>query len=211
MTLAIPKISGVAVKKPALTTHPKIRAWMFAWIKGRDLDFLRFLDVPAAIKGRANLLRMAENNFIAEFRVGKSGNYGENIVRERLEEAGCSPVKVTKAIVDGLTPDFITNNSIIEVKTGTLFTSGTAHEKIPWASLKYETTLEVTGKTNIIVMCVGRAEQWAHTEGFLASSTLDPEKYKMRIAFVKFLNENNVFFIGMTELMNMHVSEFSHW
>ena len=98
-----------------------------------------------------------------------TGPFGEELCKEAFQLLGKSPKKPCKKINEKnkvLKPDIETDDYIIEVKNGTYFTYGTAHEKIPAVPSKYAAVPELYNKP-LRIVCVGYAEIWAREDGIL--------------------------------------------
>ena len=80
-----------------------------------------------------------------------SGILGEQLIRE-LYPDGWSPVKL-----GGFKPDWETKDFLIEVKTQSWFTKGTAGEKILGVPVKYR-NLPALYKKPLVIVCFARAE-----------------------------------------------------
>ena len=82
-----------------------------------------------------------------------SGFLGECIVKEILRIMGKHVFKAKQ--IGNIRPDLETNDKIIEVKTQTYYTSGTAGEKVYGTPWKYLDIVKKTSKPVEIVMCGG--------------------------------------------------------
>jgi hypothetical protein len=80
-----------------------------------------------------------------------SGVLGEQLIREVYPD-GWKPVKL-----GGFKPDWETKDFIIEVKTQSWFTKGTAGEKILGVPVKYRNLPDLYNKP-LVIVCFGRAE-----------------------------------------------------
>ena len=86
-----------------------------------------------------------------------SGVLGEQLIREVYPD-GWTPAKL-----DGFKPDWETKDCIIEVKTQSWFTPGTAGEKIFGVPIKYRNVPALYNKP-LVIVCFGRAESiWFDT------------------------------------------------
>jgi hypothetical protein len=119
---------------------------------------------PSAIKAEEDIwgkemVRKYTNNKV---RKQWTTIFGESIAKELYTSNGSlliTPTKVAK-----FRPDFETENEVIEVKTGTYWTSGTAHEKIAGVPYKYSEIPIIYGKP-LKIVCIGRAEEEAWKSG----------------------------------------------
>lgn len=122
--------------------------------------------------------------------------FGKYIVKEYFENINMI-IKYPKKI-NGYMPDFEIDNYIIEVKCGTYFTEGTAHEKILGTPFKYCEIPKLYNKP-LLIICIGKAEYLGiHKYGFLQGEILNNSKEKQR--FIRFYEENNIQLIGYTQL-----------
>lgn len=79
---------------------------------------------------------------------------------------------------NGYIPDFETPNEIIEVKTGTYYTSGTASEKILGCPFKYCEVPQLYNKP-LVIVCVGGAEYACKKQyKILYESSISQQKQK---------------------------------
>ena len=92
--------------------------------------------------------------------------------------------------------DLETDTHMIEVKTQTYLTGGTAAEKIPAVSFKYADIPCITGK-KLQIICVAGAEEQSKKCGLLPG----PAQTFQKQNYIKFFNENQVEFIGLSELL----------
>jgi len=114
-----------------------------------------------------------------------SGQFGERLVSDLLGTRAWKP-----ETRDGMKPDFETKKYIIEVKTGTYWTSGTAHEKIQGLPWKYRNVRRVYNK-KLLVILIGRAEIEARKYGLMNKSEL------ARI----FVNHEDIEFVAFKDLI----------
>jgi hypothetical protein len=85
-----------------------------------------------------------------------TGPFGEELCREACVLAGKNISKPVEK--NGLRIDWETDDYMIEVKTGTFSTNGTAHEKILGVPYKYADVYELYGKP-LKILCIGFAEK----------------------------------------------------
>jgi len=103
-----------------------------------------------------------------------------------------------------LQPDFTSKTDIIEVKSGTFFTNGTAHEKIMGCAMKYAEVPRLYGK-ELQIWCMGNAEKLARdTYQILKTSQNVPEEKKI---ILKCYKELKITFFGLTELIDQLITE----
>ena len=94
--------------------------------------------------------------------------------------------------------DIETDTHMIEMKTQTYLTGGTAAEKIPAVAFKYADIPGITGK-KLQIICVAGAEVQSKKLGLLPGSMQTPQKQK----YINFCKENQIEFIGMCELLKL--------
>lgn len=126
-----------------------------------------------------------------------TGDFGEALCKELLLVLDYNiknPEK--KGHID---PDLETDEYIIEVKNGTYFTGGTAHEKILGIPYKYRDVYKLYNKP-LLVVSLGQAEKYCREVGFLNGEKELDEKQK---EYMDFFNKNNIYFIGSMNLINM--------
>lgn len=124
-----------------------------------------------------------------------TNNFGEYIVHEIYLIKGKRIWKPKS--INRLRPDRETEDSIIEVKTGTYFTDGTAHEKILGTPFKYADVPEIYGK-NLKIICVGRAETECRRNYGNLTGQKTSEKKRV---FLEFFKEHGIEFIGASDLL----------
>ena len=120
--------------------------------------------------------------------VGITQNPNERVVYHNNKRGA----KFTKYI-----PDFEIDNFVIEVKTNSYFTSGTATEKILGCPFKYAEIPELY-KKNLIIICVGGAEKICRENygNLNIENTVNIKK-----KYINFFKENGIVFIGLSELL----------
>lgn len=92
--------------------------------------------------------------------------------------------------------DLETDTHMIEVKTQTYLTGGTAAEKIPAVAFKYADIPFLTGK-KLQIICIAGAEEQSVKCGLLPGYTQTFQKQN----YITFFNDNQVEFIGLSELL----------
>lgn len=121
-----------------------------------------------------------------------TNRFGEYIAQEIQALLGKAATKPVKKL--HFQPDWETDDAIVEVKTGTYFTTGTAHEKILGAPFKYADIPALYGKP-LKVLCIGGAEPMARGYGLFGACT--PAK-RRQLAFWK---ECGIEFVEATALL----------
>ena len=127
--------------------------------------------------------------------------FGEAIVKELatlLKETVKKPE--TK---NHLQPDFELNDTIIEVKCGTFFTNGTAHEKIMGSAIKYAEVPKLYNK-DLVILCVGNAEKLARDSYQILKTSQNVPEEKTKI--LQCYKELKIKFHGITEALDSFVN-----
>ncbi len=94
-------------------------------------------------------------------------------------------------------PDRETNQFIVEAKTETFFTTGTAGEKILGCPFKYAEVPKLFGKP-LRILCMGGAEKAAREEyGNLPGLKMSEDKKE----FIDFFKAKQIEFVGATDLL----------
>ena len=125
-----------------------------------------------------------------------TNKFGEHIIQELYTLLG---KKITKPVnKNGHEPDWEIDDHIIEVKTETYYTDGTAGEKILGCPFKYASVPRLYGKP-LKIICLGGAEKACMDEYgvFDGSAKQTPEKKK----FLEFYKENQIEFISATSVL----------
>jgi len=95
-------------------------------------------------------------------------------------------------------PDTEVDDAIWEAKANTFFTEGTAGEKILGCPFKYAEIPDLYGKP-LKILCMGGAERLCREKyGNLPGHKCSKQKQK----FIDFFRENNIEFIGATDILN---------
>lgn len=125
-----------------------------------------------------------------------TNSFGEYIVQEILILNGFKVHKPKK--IKNYQPDIETKDVIIEVKTGTYFTEGTAHEKILGCPFKYCEIPNLYDKP-LKIVCLGGAERRCKNEyGNLEGEKRGVQKKK----FLEFFKDNGIEFISATDMIS---------
>jgi hypothetical protein len=121
---------------------------------------------------------------------------GQKIAEELLILSGskCVQKPVKKG---GFQPDLSTEDFIIEVKTQTYFTSGTAGEKILGTPLKYADIPSLYNK-KLKILCLAGAEKEMRTKYNLFG---DKNTESNRNKFIDFFKANNIEYISASKIL----------
>jgi hypothetical protein len=146
-------------KNAVLLSSPNVINWLLG-----DLSFLPFTPVSKTQDNK--VLKQLEDewgrntlkNRRPDLKLDKqwTNKFGEYICEELFTLLGHT-VNVPVAM-NNLKPDLETENTIIEVKTQTYFTSGTAGEKILGCPFKYVDIPSLYEK-KLVIVCLGGAEK----------------------------------------------------
>lgn len=121
--------------------------------------------------------------------------FGEYICEEMYTLLG--KVVSKPDVKDGFKPDREVDDAIIEAKTQTFHTSGTAGEKILGCPFKYAQIPDLYGKPMKIV-CLGGAEKVCRESyGNLDGAKCSAQKMK----FLNFFRENGIEYIGASDIL----------
>lgn len=162
---------------------------VFSWLYG-NIDFLK----KFCYNNKISELKKAEDEWgkkiMENSKTMWSGVFGETVCKELLLLLDIESNKPLKKC--GIKPDLETNEYIIEVKNGTYFTNGTAHEKILGVPYKYRNILEVYNKP-LFIVCFGRAEKYIKKLGLI--------DYEQENEFIQLYNKKGIYFIGFKDLI----------
>ena len=120
---------------------------------------------------------------------------GQHIVEEYYQLLNLVIKKPKK--IKNLEPDWETDLEIIEVKTGTYYTTGTAHEKILGTPFKY-CNVPVLFKKPLKIFCVANAEvvcknNYGNLEG--------PNCDEIKKSFLDFYKKNDITYVAFSDLL----------
>ena len=124
-----------------------------------------------------------------------TNKFGEHICEELfiLKNEPAKPPTKKK----GMKPDLETEKIIIEVKTGTYYTTGTAGEKILGCPFKYAEIPDLYKKP-LHIICIGGAEKSCRESyGNLNGPALTSKKKK----FLDFYENNDIIFLAITDIL----------
>ena len=173
------------------------------WIFG-DLSFLPTFEPTLTVKKRETLKGHEDAWGREMMKVRrpdlKLNKQWTNLFGEYICEEICflSGKEVTKPVSkNNLQPDKETNDAIIEVKTGTYCTSGTAGEKILGTPFKYAEVPFLYGKP-LRILCIGGAEKSSREEyGNLPGPKCSQYKENM----LRMYREKGIEYVGATDML----------
>ncbi len=122
-----------------------------------------------------------------------TGTFGEHLFEELCMLSGEGVSKPVKK--ENFRPDWETPSAIVEVKTGTYYTQGTAGEKILGVPFKYADIPNMYAKP-LHIVCIGGAEKYCREQGIIGEcSSLNKKR------FLDFYREQQIEFIGATDIV----------
>jgi len=121
-----------------------------------------------------------------------TNKFGEHIMEELYMLINKQINKPKK--INHLQPDLETDDFIIEVKTQTYYTTGTASEKILGCPFKYADVPTLYNKP-LKIVCIGGCEKALLDFGIIETSCETKKKY------LQFYKENNVEFVSFKQLI----------
>jgi hypothetical protein len=129
-----------------------------------------------------------------------TNRFGEYLCQEIYTLMGKDVSKPIKK--EHYQPDCEIDTNIIEVKTGTFHTSGTAGEKILGCPFKYAEIPDLYSKS-LTILCIGGAEKVCREQyGNLVGSKCSIQKKR----FIDFFKENKIEYIGATDVLTSLLS-----
>lgn len=161
---------------------------------------LTFLYPQNETKPKAKVLKTLEDNWgrslMKERRPDLNGKQwssllGQYIVEEALYLLLSKNKISTQPQKENFRPDFEVDDAVIEVKTQSYFTTGTAEEKILGCPLKYADIPELFQKP-LKIICVGHAEVFI--KSYLRSTS------RKRKSYIEFFKDQGTEFICLTDI-----------
>lgn len=186
-----------------MLTNEEIFSWVF-----EDLDYLRSFDKNlknAEDKWGKNMLKRYWPQYQEEKRKQWTNKFGENLCKEYLQLIGKENIESQKK-KDGSQPDFLTKNEIWEVKTGTYYTSGTAHDKIASVPWNYGGDMKKFEKSALMILCIGGAEKYSRNKLGIFPGPKQTEFRKLELAHWK---SKNIHFISLKDALASFINEKS--
>jgi len=187
-------ISTITNPNIVLIRHKTVIQWLFG-----DLSFLeqircngeKLKDIEDEWGRNALKMRRPDLKLDKQW----TGKFGEHICKEiylLLGKDTLSPIKK-----QGYQPDLEIDDAILEVKTQTFYTTGTAGEKILGCPFKYSEVPDLWGKP-LKIICLGGAEDICRRHyGNLPGEKCSPQKKK----FLDFFRENRIEYIAATDIL----------
>ena len=123
-----------------------------------------------------------------------TNKFGEHIAEELYELLHKNPKTPKK--MKKFMPDLETDDNIVEVKTQTYYTEGTAGEKILGTPFKYREIPELYKKP-LLIVCIGGAEKMCKENYGILSKNKDERACK----FIDFYKSMDIEYIGITDIL----------
>ncbi len=124
-----------------------------------------------------------------------TNKFGEHLAEEIYTLQGKTVSKPVKK--EHYQPDSEVEDAIVEAKTQTFYTSGTAGEKILGCPFKYAEIPDLYGKP-LKILCMGGAEKVCkESYGNLPGAKCSPQKMK----FLNFFRENQIEYVGASDIL----------
>lgn len=203
-------INKIKDSRIVLLRQKEVVQWLLC-----DLSFLQELDnnrqaEEAKIKGRTkkqetDSLKILEDQWGQEMvrlrrpdlKLDKqwTNKFGEHIAEEIYWLLGKNVTKPKKK--ENYQPDTEIDDAIIEAKTQTYYTTGTAGEKIIGCPFKYAEIPTLYSKP-LKILCMGGAERICREQyGNLPGQKCSPQKQR----FLDFFRENQIEYVAASELL----------
>ncbi len=182
-------INSIENSNIVLLKNKEVLQWLF-----NDLTFLEKVDKASEDKWGQQTMKIKR----PDLKLDKqwTNRFGEYICQELFTLLDYNVSKPEK--IDHMQPDLQTNEFIIEVKTQTYLTSGTAGEKILGTPFKYASVPRLFNKP-LKIVCLGNAEKLSRNNyGNLEGEKMTLEKKRI-IDFYK--DELKIEYIGITQLL----------
>lgn len=191
LTEIVDKISTIKSKEIKLLRDNEVIKWLFG-----NTNFLPEITPSKNKSNDTNKLKILEdewgwnkyNDIIQpEKEISKkqwTTLFGQTVARE-IYLIKYNNVKKPKKI-NNLEPDLETDDYIVEVKTQTFYTTGTAGEKILGSAFKYA-SVPVLFKKPLIILCLGGAEKICrHQYGNIGIKGTDEQQQMLKMWREKF-------------------------
>ena len=186
-------------KRIILLRIPEVIMWLFA-----DLSFLPMIEHKNKTQDTKKLKILEDKWGQSTLKIRRpdlkldkqwTKNFGEHISEEinyLLGKIVTKPIKKNHYV-----PDLEVDDAIIEVKTQTYKTTGTAGEKILGCPFKYAEIPRLYNK-KLIIICIGGAEKACREEyGNLEGNKCSTEKNE----FLEFFKSKKIEYIGITDII----------
>jgi hypothetical protein len=183
-----------------LLKNKQVLQWLF-----NDLSFLNPTNATQPIKNKCKDMKTLEDawgravmkSLRPDLGMDKQWTnlFGEYMCKELYALQGKATSKPLNK--NNFQPDVEIDDAIVEVKTQTYHTTGTAGEKIMGAAFKYAEIPELYGKP-LKIMCFGGAEKICRESyGNLPGKKCSTQKQK----FLDFFRQNQITYVGATDVL----------
>lgn len=182
-----------------LLRNPEVIKWLFG-----DLSFLPQIEKTKNKSKDLEKYKVLEDKWGQEmFRKVRpdlgldkqwTNRFGEYICQEICILLGKTPIKPEKK--EHFCPDVEVEDAIWEAKTGTYYTSGTAHEKILGCPFKYADVPRLYSKP-LKILCIGGAEQICREKYGNIGDKCSIDKQR----FLDFYNSNGIEYVAATDIL----------
>lgn len=194
---------------PAITRlrNPQVVQWLYG-----DLSFLPNTKNKKEAKAEEDKWgRMVATSFRPDLKCDEeekqwTTNLGQDICKELYELSGHTVSKIETR--DHLAPDWETDKVVLEAKTQTFHTTGTAGEKVLGTPFKYAEVPVLYGKKHeekheekpLKIVCMAGIEKLSREHyGNLAGTKTSPKKED----FLKYLRDNlKIEYVAATDILN---------
>lgn len=191
ITKLVNKIASNTDERIVLIRNEEVLRWIYG-----DLKFLSKCgkrDKSAEDKWGRSVLKVRRPDLVLDKQW--TNKFGEHLIEEIYYLVG-KKVEVPEK-KENFKPDLEVEDSIIEIKTQTYFTSGTAGEKILGCPFKYADIPDLYNK-NLKIVCIGGAEKLSRENYGNLKGNICSNKKKM---FLDFFKEHRIEFVGVTDLI----------
>jgi hypothetical protein len=192
-------VSKIEDPKIVLLRQKEVIQWLFG-----DLSFLPAIEKKNKTSDEAKYKVLEDKWGQATLKIRRpdlkldkqwTNMFGEHLCEEIYTLLGKAVTKPVKK--EHFCPDREVDDSILEAKVGTYFTTGTAHEKILGCPFKYAEVPDLYGKP-LKILCMGGAEKICRESyGNLPGVKFSPQKKK----FLDFFRENRIEYIGASDIL----------
>ena len=165
-------------------------------VKNKTSDAVRYKDLEDKWGQAIMKLRRPDLKLDKQW----TNKFGEHLCEELYLLHGKETSKPVKK--SNYQPDSEVDDAIIEAKTGTYYTGGTAGEKILGAPFKYAEIPDLYGKP-LTILCMGGAERLCREQyGNLPGAKCSQSKQK----FLDFFMENKIRYVGASDMLRALVA-----
>lgn len=190
-------VNNFPSQKLVLMKNTEVLKWLY-----NDLSFLEKIDKKSEDIWGRNVMKSKRS----DLKLDKQWTncFGEYICEEIMILLGYNVFKPTKK--ENFQPDLEVDDCILEVKTQTYLTSGTAGEKILGTPFKYSNIPRLYSKP-LTIVCIGNAEILSRENyGNLPGSKMNQEKKNILDFYRKSFH---IQYIGASQLLKQIINKQS--